>query len=195
MVSIKDSEATHFTPLSSSFLNYTLVVITPALATLWDCLGCVNGITYMKPLWRTLQHSMNGWSCYYLYLSPAVRTGDCWGSMNLVCRKLPGTNLFSSIFLSAPLETGHSKNVFVGRTGIKAITSVGQHRQTELKIPDLNLVLVGYCCITTNPKISVANSKSKYFSIMGLQVSWGSFVTALLSYLLSEPVFSAVKYK
>lgn len=75
-------------------------------------------------------------------------------------------NLFSSIFLSAPLGTVYFKDVFEGRTGMRAANSVGQHSETESMKPDFNPVLVSCCCITNNPQISGAISM--YFSMVGL---------------------------
>lgn len=59
-------------------------------------------------------------------------------------------SLSSSIFPSASSGTAHFKNVFVGRTGIRAVNSVGQHGETESKKSDVNLGLVSYCCLTNN---------------------------------------------
>lgn len=119
--------------------------------------------------------------------------GNCRESTNLLCRKFSGTNLFPSVFLSAPLRTTYFKDDFVGRTEMSAENSMGQHSETESKKPDFNPVLVSCYCITNNHQISGAIHNTVYFSMLDLQVSQGSFATALLSFLLSKPVFQKIE--
>lgn len=105
----------------------------------------------------------------------------------------PSPNLFPSIFPSAPLKTRHFKNDFVGRTGMRAENSVVQHSETESKKPDFNSVLVSCYCITNNHQISGAIHDSVYFSMLDLQVSQGSFDTALMSFLFSKSLFCKIE--
>lgn len=76
---------------------------------------------------------------------------------------------------------------------MSAENSMGQHSETESKKPDLNPVLVSCYCITNNHQISGAIYDTMYFSMLDLQVSQGSFSTALLSFLLSRPVFCKIE--